>query len=180
MLLATGRYGELVRRLRDGGFRLTPQRLAVLKVLAGDMGHPTVEQVYERVRADYPTTSLATIYKTIEMLKGIGEVLELSVGESHRYDGRDPRPHPHLICEVCGAIEDLTLDGPFGDPAALLAVADTVAAARGYAHLVPQLEFRGRCAVCADEYSLAMRSALSGNGRLHPEPHDGLVPPAAL
>lgn len=180
MVLATGRYGELVRRLRDGGFRLTPQRLAVLKVLADETGHPTVEQVYERVRADYPTTSLATIYKTIEMLKGIGEVLELSVGESHRYDGHDPRPHPHLICEVCGAIEDLTLDGPFGDPMALLAVADAVAEARGYAYLVPQLEFRGRCAACAGDRSLAARSVLTANGRSPAEPHYALVSPAAL
>ena len=149
------RYGELLVRLRRDGFRLTPQRLAVLRVLADDTGHPTVEQVYDRVRAAYPTTSLATIYKTIDMLKGIGEVLELSVGESHRYDGRDPRPHPHLICEQCGTIEDLALSlvGPFGDQAALIAVAAGVAAARGYHDITPNLEFRGRCAAChaADE-----------------------------
>ena len=68
------RYDHLLTRLRQDGFRLTPQRMAVLRVLSDDTGHPTVEQVYDRVRADYPTTSLATIYKTIDMLKGIGEV----------------------------------------------------------------------------------------------------------
>ena len=148
MTMATGRYGELLARLRRDGFRLTPQRMAVLRVLADDTGHPTVEQVYERVRVAYPTTSLATIYKTIDMLKGIGEVLELNVGESHRYDGRDPRPHPHLICEECGTIEDLVLDGPFGDAATLALAASAVAAARGYDNVVPYLEFRGRCAGC--------------------------------
>ncbi len=142
------RYDHLLTRLRRDGFRLTPQRMAVLRVLADDTGHPTVEQVYDRVRTDYPTTSLATIYKTIDMLKGIGEVLELSVGESHRYDGRDPRPHPHLICEVCGAITDLTLDGPLGDPAVLSAAASAIADVEGYQDVRPQLEFRGRCASC--------------------------------
>lgn len=146
--MGASRYDELLGHLRHEGFRLTPQRMAVLRVLAEDRGHPTVEQVYERVRGDYPTTSLATIYKTIDMLKGIGQVLELSVGESHRYDGRDPRPHPHLICEGCGAIIDLALDGPLGDPAVLAATATAVAAARGYRDVRPQLEFRGRCADC--------------------------------
>ncbi len=146
--MVTTRYEQLLQRLRGDGFRLTPQRMAVLRVLADDTGHPTVEQVYERVRVDYPTTSLATIYKTIDMLKGIGEVLELSVGESHRYDGRDPRPHPHLICEDCGSIIDLAIDGPLGDPAFLSAAATEVAAARGYHDVMPQLEFRGRCAAC--------------------------------
>src|SRR5918998_571484 len=130
-MAASTRYDQLLGRLRQDGIRLTPQRLAVLRILADDTGHPTVEQVYDRVRGDYPTTSLATIYKTIDMLKGIGEVLELSVGESHRYDGRDPRPHPHLICETCGTIEDLAIDAPFGDPVALGRVAAAVASARG-------------------------------------------------
>lgn len=146
--MVSTRYEQLLQRLRSDGFRLTPQRMAVLRVLADDAGHPTVEQVYERVRVDYPTTSLATIYKTIDMLKGIGEVLELSVGESHRYDGRDPRPHPHLICEDCGSIIDLAIDGPLGDPMFLLAQAAEVAATRGYHDVMPQLEFRGRCTAC--------------------------------
>jgi Fur family peroxide stress response transcriptional regulator len=159
--MVTTRYDQLLGRLRHDGFRLTPQRMAVLRVLAEDTGHPTVEQVYDRVRGDYPTTSLATIYKTIDMLKGIGEVLELSVGESHRYDGRDPRPHPHLICEDCGTVTDLALDGPLGDPV-ILASAAAIATARGYHDVRPQLEFRGRCAACeadAANADLGIRSA---------------------
>lgn len=153
--MVTTRYDALLVRLRQDGYRLTPQRMAVLRVLSEDRGHPTVEQVYDRVRGDYPTTSLATIYKTIDMLKGIGEVLELSVGESHRYDGRDPRPHPHLICEVCGSITDLTLDGPLGDPEVLSSAAQSVAGAAGYQDVRPQLEFRGRCAACQQAATLA-------------------------
>lgn len=156
----TTRYDQLLFRLRQDGIRLTPQRLAVLRILAGDTGHPTVEQVYDRVRGDYPTTSLATIYKTIDMLKGIGEVLELSVGESHRYDGRDPRPHPHLICETCGAITDLPLTGPLGDPALLTDTANTVATAHRYHEVQPRLEFRGRCPDCQATLTVALADTL--------------------
>ena len=149
-MAASTRYDQLLLRLRQDSIRLTPQRLAVLRILAEDTGHPTVEQVFDRVRGVYPTTSLATIYKTIDMLKGIGEVLELSVGESHRYDGRDPRPHPHLICESCGSITDLPLDGPLGDPVVLADTAEAVASFHGYAEVQPRLEFRGRCPACQD------------------------------
>lgn len=158
--MVTTRYDALLVRLRQDGYRLTPQRMAVLRVLSEDRGHPTVEQVYDRVRGDYPTTSLATIYKTIDMLKGIGEVLELSVGESHRYDGRDPRPHPHLICEVCGSITDLTLNGPLGDPEVLASAALAVAGAAGYQDVRPQLEFRGRCETCRSAVTLVPAPAL--------------------
>lgn len=155
-MAASTRYDQLLLRLRQDSIRLTPQRLAVLRILADDTGHPTVEQVFERVRGDYPTTSLATIYKTIDMLKGIGEVLELSVGESHRYDGRDPRPHPHLICESCGSIIDLPLDGPLGDPVVLAGTADAVASVHGYAEVQPRLEFRGRCPACQNALQAAV------------------------
>lgn len=164
MIAEHGRYTALLQRLRADGYRLTPQRLAVLKVLAADSGHPTVEQVFDQVRVDYPTTSLATIYKTIDMLKDIGEVLELSVGESHRYDGRDPRPHPHLICEGCGAVVDLVLAGAYGDSLALLDAARDVEAQHGYAELVPQVEFRGRCPAC--QARADQREALAQPGAL--------------
>ncbi len=160
-MATTTRYDQLLIRLRQDSIRLTPQRLAVLRILAEDTGHPTVEQVYDRVRGDYPTTSLATIYKTIDMLKGIGEVLELSVGESHRYDGRDPRPHPHLICEACGAITDLPIDGPLGDPVLLADTASAVGLAHHYFEVQPRLEFRGRCPACQAALDTALADTLN-------------------
>ena len=93
--------------LKGKGCRLTPQRLAMLRILAKSEGHPSAEQIYEQIRADYPTTSLATIYKTLSLLKKMGEVFELtfaSVGS--RYDGNKPYPHPHVICTKCGQILD--------------------------------------------------------------------------
>ena len=71
------RLDEMITRLKERGHRLTPQRMAVLKILAVSEGHPSVEQIYERVKVDFPMTSLATVYKTVALLKEMGEVLEL-------------------------------------------------------------------------------------------------------
>ena len=111
------RLNQMLSKLKEHDFRLTPQRLAVLKVLAVSEGHPTVERIYETVRAEFPTTSIATIYKTVNLLKELNEVLELGFPDgSNRYDGNKPYPHPHVICTKCkkiidpnlGSLKDLT------------------------------------------------------------------------
>jgi Fur family peroxide stress response transcriptional regulator len=101
------RLDELTNILKARGFRLTPQRLAVLKILATSDGHPSVEHIYAQIKQDFPTTSLGTVYKTISLLKEIGEVLELGFADDvNRYDGNKPYPHPHLICVKCKHIID--------------------------------------------------------------------------
>ena len=99
------RLEQMIRVLREQGGRLTPQRLAMLRIIAKSEGHPSAEKIYEEIRAGFPTTSLATIYKTLRLLKDRGEVLELyfASGGSH-YDGNKPYPHPHVICTNCGQI----------------------------------------------------------------------------
>ncbi len=101
------RLDQMLSKLKQHDFRLTPQRLAVLKVLAVSEGHPTVERIYETVRSEFPTTSIATIYKTVNLLKQLDEVLELGFPDgSNRYDGNKPYPHPHVICTTCKKIID--------------------------------------------------------------------------
>lgn len=63
------RLDQMLSKLKGHDFRITPQRSAVLKVLAASEGHPTVERIYEIIRAEFPTTSIATIYKTVNLLK---------------------------------------------------------------------------------------------------------------
>lgn len=101
---------DMISRLRQRGYRVTPQRAAVLKALTSGGSHPTVEQIYENVRAAFPMTSLATIYKALAVLKEVGAVCELRIdGGGTRYDGRRDEPHPHLICVRCGRITDLDI-----------------------------------------------------------------------
>ena len=105
------RLEKMIQRLREKGCRVTPQRIAILRILSLSDGHPSVEKIYEQVKKEFPTTSLATVYKNVSMLKDLGEVLELSFGaESSRYDGNRPDPHPHLICNECKKIVDPDLD----------------------------------------------------------------------
>lgn len=102
-----GRLAQMLSKLKGRDFRLTPQRLAILTILAGSEGHPSVDEIYTEVRSKFPTTSIATVYKTIALLKELNEVLELGFPDgSNRYDGNRPYPHPHAICIKCRKILD--------------------------------------------------------------------------
>ena len=97
----------MLSKLREHGFRVTPQRLAVLKILASSPEHPTVETIHDQVKKKFPTTSLATVYTTVSVLKRMKEILELGFPDgSNRYDGKTPYPHPHMICTQCKEIMD--------------------------------------------------------------------------
>ena len=86
------RLDKMLQKLRQRNFRITPQRIAVLKILAFSEGHPSVENIYEKVKRDFPTMSLATVYKTVTLLKELNEVLELGFPEgSNRYDAQIAR-----------------------------------------------------------------------------------------
>ncbi len=136
------RLDELIAKLRERGHRLTPQRMAVLKVLVSSKRHPSVEQIYEHVKADFPMTSLATIYKTVTLLKEMGEVLELGFsGDNNRYDGKRPYPHPHLICVKCGTIMDLEIT-------TLSELPQEVAQRTDYRIVNHRLDFFGICPRC--------------------------------
>ena len=105
------RFEQMLSKLDEHKFRITPQRIAVLRILAKSEDHPSVEMIYEKVRRDFPTTSLATIYKTVTLLRELNEVLELGFPEgSNRYDGHKPYPHPHVICTKCRKIIDPDLE----------------------------------------------------------------------
>ena len=139
------RLEQMIRLLRDKGCRLTPQRLTMLRILSKSKGHPSAEQIYEQIRADYPTTSLATIYKTLSLLKSMGEVLELTfAGVGSHYDGNKPYPHPHVICTKCGQI----IDPEF---TALGALSQEIARKTGYQITHQQLNFFGLCPRCQKE-----------------------------
>ncbi len=102
------RFEELVNKLREREYRLTPQRVALMRLLAASDGHPSASHLYDRLQEQFPTTSPGTIYKTLNLLKDLDEVLELGFSDDdNRYDGNKPYPHPHVICVRCRKIMDL-------------------------------------------------------------------------
>ena len=101
------RLDEILTKLRQRNCRITPQRIAILRAFLQSQDHPGVEKVYTEVKVNFPTTSLATVYKTVNLLKEIGEILEINFADrGNRYDGNQPYPHPHLICTECSKIVD--------------------------------------------------------------------------
>ena len=137
------RLDELITKLKERGHRLTPQRMAVLRILATSEEHPSVEQIYDLVKADFPMTSLATIYKTVTLLKEMGEVLEIGLNNGNRYDGNKPYSHPHLVCTECKRIKDLQV-------ANLSELPQKVAQSTGYQIVSQRLDFFGICPQCQE------------------------------
>ena len=138
------RMVQMVSKLKEHKFRITPQRMAVLRTLASIDGHPSVEKVYETVKRYFPTTSIATIYKTINVLKQINEVLEIAFPDgSNRYDGNKPFPHPHVICTKCRKIIDPDLES-------LRGVTQELTSETGFQITSHRLDFFGICPDCQE------------------------------
>jgi Fur family transcriptional regulator, peroxide stress response regulator len=136
------RIQSIIQKLKEKGHKMTPQRLAIAKILAVSKGHPSVEAIHEQLRRDFPTMSLATVYRNIVILKSLGEVLELGFPDgSNRYDGNRPVPHPHVICIKCGKIVDPVLDS-------LDEMKKEVAKETDFAILTHRLDFFGICRAC--------------------------------
>ena len=139
------RFAVMVRRLKEGEHRITPQRLAILDVLAKSEAHPSADDIFRQLADSHPTMSPATVYKTLALLKLEGEVLELEFsGLANRYDGRKPYPHPHVICTACGLVIDPRLSG-------LEEITGRVMAETGFAIATHRLDFFGLCPRCRDK-----------------------------
>lgn len=142
MNTSTSRLDYMVERLKENGFRITPQRIAIVEMLANSCEHPGVEQIYREVTKNFPTTSLATVYKTVTLLKELGEVMEMGFGdESNRYDGKNPHPHPHIMCVKCRSITD-------PDLSSLNEMSKELSEETGYKIVSHRLDFFGVCPNC--------------------------------
>lgn len=131
---------EIVDELRDAGFKVTPQRLAVVRALAGDDTHPTAQDLYDRLHDDFPTMSFATVYNTLAAVGSIGRVQTLALGGATRFDP-NVEPHHHAICDVCGSVRDVPIRGRDRTRTDM----DQL---EGFeVHRVERI-YRGRCAAC--------------------------------
>jgi len=136
------RLAQILTKVKGRDFRLTPQRLTIIRILAGSEDHPSVDEVYQEVKAQFPTTSLATVYKTISLLKELNEVLELGFPDgSNRYDGNRPYPHPHAICTKCRKIMDPEISS-------VDELSEEMKSKTGYTISFHRLDFFGLCPEC--------------------------------
>jgi len=140
--LTEERLSRILIKVKERDFRLTPQRLAIIRILVSCEDHPSVDDVYQEVKEQFPTTSLATVYKTISLLKELNEVLELGFPDGcNRYDGNRPYPHPHAICTKCGKIMD-------PDISSVDELSEEMREKTGYTISFHRLDFFGLCPEC--------------------------------
>ena len=135
------RFDELITALKERDFRLTPQRVELVRLIASSEGHPSAAQLFARIKRQFPTMSHATVYKTLALLKDMGQVLEIDLREDSRYDGNNPQPHPHLICIQCSKVSDGEVDL---DASAIQKLEQK----SGFQILHSQIAFYGLCPDC--------------------------------
>jgi len=134
-------------RHRKVGFKLTPQRLAILEYLDGNKDHPAAEDIYRDVKKRFPMMSLATVYNTLEALKKSGGVLELTIDPERRHYDPNTEPHHHLICLECKKIVDVHKDFKINIPPAQR---------QGFKVTGNHIEFYGTCPECIKKGGVVM------------------------
>jgi len=138
------RFQEMIALLKGRGFRLTPQRMELVRLIAASEGHPSAAQLYAKIKPQFPTMSHATVYKTLALLKEMNQVLEIDLRDDSHYDGNRPQPHPHLICINCNQIVD-------GEVSLEHEAIRKLEAVSGYTILRPQISLYGLCPDCKKE-----------------------------
>lgn len=103
---------EVLGRLRQSGYKMTPQRRAVVRVIATTRAHLTPAAIHNKVRRDNPGIGLTTVYRTLGVLAGLGLVCQVRLGDAGwSYTISTSAPHHHLICSGCGKVIDLDSRG---------------------------------------------------------------------
>lgn len=131
---------SVIDSLRKEGFRITPQRVAIVDYVLGTDTHPSAEELHAAIRKRHPMVSLATVYKTLELLKKKGLVRELDFPTGARYDSNVDE-HVNLVCVKCGRIDDV-------DEASLGDLESRVAKKARYSILGGRFELYGYCSQC--------------------------------
>jgi len=135
---------KVARQLQDQGYRLTPQRLAILEVIKGAGRHMSIQDILDKLADSYPTLSVPTVYRNLQWLKAAGLVAETDLGgECHEYEYIAEHPHHHLVCLECG--ERLTLPDSLLDPVRAY-LRDTL----GYLPRAEHFAFFGICPACQE------------------------------
>ena len=131
---------QIIDTLREKGFRITPQRTAIVDYLLKTEDHPSAELIHKVVRKRYPMVSLSTIYKTLDLLKEKRLVNEIEVDGEARFDAHTDE-HINVVCMSCGKIDDV-------DEEMLRDIQSRVAKKSKYLILKSSFELSGYCSSC--------------------------------
>jgi Fe2+ or Zn2+ uptake regulation protein len=136
--VADSKCPEMVSLLRSHGKRITPERRLLLRIIERHP-HLDAEEIYRMAQAERPQIGLATVYRTLTLLKELGVVRATDLGENHGHYELRSEEHVHLVCSVCGRVTDLPV------PKALY----TAANKQQFSVRRTHFEMFGTCASCA-------------------------------
>jgi Fur family peroxide stress response transcriptional regulator len=136
---------ELVNSLREEGFRITPQRIAIVEYLLKTEEHPSAEHIHKIVQKKYPMVSLSTVYKTLDLLREKKLVNEIKVEGETRFDAHTDE-HINLVCMNCGKIDDIDEDS-------LKEIQAKAARKSKYVILKSNFELFGYCNNCKSKFN---------------------------
>jgi len=135
------RKSDMSRALRRAGHRMTKPRLAVVQVLLENDEGLSPDEIHNQGRELYAGLGLVTVYRTLELLDGLGVVRRVHSEERcHRYASAGPDRH-YLVCERCHRV----LEFPCGG---LESLVEGVGAQSGFMITEHLLELRGVCPEC--------------------------------
>ncbi len=135
---------QIVSSLRDEGFRITPQRIAIVDYLLKTEEHPSADLIHKVIKKKYPMISLSTVYKTLDLLKERKLVNEMDVDGEARFDTHTDE-HINLVCMNCGKIDDIDED-------TLREIQIKAAKKSKYLILKSSFELSGYCSDCKSKF----------------------------
>ena len=132
---------RIIEEYKAKGLRLTPQRIAVLEYLEGNTTHPTAEDIFVAIKKKHQTVSFATVYNTIQALKDIGGITEVTIDPERKRFDPNTKVHHHVVCVKCGDIGDV-----FAEYTSALALPKSVL--KEFTVIGSHVDFYGVCRGC--------------------------------
>ena len=121
--------------------RHTVQKEIVLEALSTLANHPTADAVYERVYADHPSISKATVYRLLGKMADSDQIARVRINNGADHFDHQTFPHYHVRCTNCGSVDDVVIP--------LFSAADEMAAqATSYTNITSSLQFDVLCPAC--------------------------------
>lgn len=136
------------KKLREAGYKLTPQRLAIIEAIQSHPGtHLSTEEIYEIVRVTHSDMGLATVYRTAQLLEELGIITSLNIEDGRiryeLYTDEGQHNHHHLICTQCGSVSEFEED-------LLDELEERIQSDHRFKILDHKLKFYGICSKCQD------------------------------
>ena len=132
-----------IQALRSKGYKATPQRIAICRIALNSRAHPSAQQVYEEVKKIHPTVSLATVYKTLEVLRDLNLVQEINFPKGQARFDSYMTPHINLVCLKCGSIADL-------DDNTIKEITQKVTSSTKFKPIGQRMDVYGTCQKCSN------------------------------